>query len=201
LNDDSKIPISYNDDPADKTGHGAAATVFGATIDSGNRNFQTGQDDNFIINVSKPRKGGTADIHDQAKNERSFLEALTAKNIQHAHILKSHTGFEYKMTFYMVSECGSGILLDLVNKDECFNGANAGVDYDWVSQQFKGLAGALAEIHGSDEKGYHGFHHDIKPQNILVFSIGHAYDEQHSEALRLGFGRHDETSPFCSTSR
>jgi serine/threonine protein kinase len=161
------LPITYI---SDDIGSGAAATVREATIDPKKCDFQTEPNEVFAIKVSKPPTGpAAAAIRAQAERERDFQKALTSYNICHSHIMVSYTGFEYKDQIYVVSERGSGNILDFMTT-KYTNKTQAGIDYEWMLQQFRGLAEALKLIHGSTELPYTGFHHDIKPQNILVFA-------------------------------
>lgn len=100
--------------------------------------------------------------------ERKFLQALADNNISHPHIVTSYTGFQFRTAHYVVSERGSGNLLEFMTKYT--DGAQAGLDYDWVVRQFMGLADALSKIHGPTTKGNTGLYRNIGLDNILVFA-------------------------------
>ncbi|KAI4937137.1 uncharacterized protein J4E92_001864 [Alternaria infectoria] len=100
--------------------------------------------------------------------EREFLQALADNNISHPHIVTSYTGFQFRTGHYVVSERGSGNLLKFMPKYT--DGAQAGLDYDWVVRQFMGLTDALSKIHGPTTKGNNGLYRNIGLDNILVFA-------------------------------
>jgi len=100
--------------------------------------------------------------------ERKFLQAPANNNISHPHIVTSYTGFQFRTTHYVVSERGSGHLLKFMTKYT--DGAQAGLDYDWVVRQFMGLTDALSKIHGPTTKGNTELYRNIRLENILVFA-------------------------------
>jgi hypothetical protein len=109
-----------------------------------------------------------------AFRERNFLQALSDHNMSHPHILNSYTGFEYRETTYLLSEKAETNLLRFMTGYP--TAAAASVDGTWLRDQYTGLIGALATIHGPTN-GHTAYHHDIKPSNILVF--------KHNNALKL----------------
>jgi serine/threonine protein kinase len=85
--------------------------------------------------------------------------------------LTSYAGFEYRNITYFLSEKADTDLLRFMTENA--NAAIASVDEIWLRDQYKGLAGALAAIHGPTN-GLTAYHHDIKPSNILLFKPSNA---------------------------
>jgi serine/threonine protein kinase len=122
------------------------------------------------------------------KNELEMLNTLSEAD--HPHITAHLASWTQKKRFYMLfprAETNMGQFLRLRPHPELSN-ANVG----WLLSQLKGLADGVRRIHNLGPAGLgpdvnsppqkrkrSGFHHDLKPQNILVFSVG-GFKGQHS---------------------
>jgi hypothetical protein len=102
----------------------------------------------------------------QAYRERSFLTFLSKNNIGHDHITRFYFGFQFHGQTYLLSErANEGDLLGFTNEYSPENTPE--LNYFWFLAQLRGLAGALALLHG--QPGHFVYIHDIKLENILVF--------------------------------
>ncbi|KAH9876147.1 hypothetical protein J1614_004026 [Plenodomus biglobosus] len=106
----------------------------------------------------------------QANLEQEFLEALHMNNIRHPNITLSYCGFTFNSYYHIISERGSQTLGEIMAKE--VNKANFEDHVAWLLRESKGLAEAVALIHEPGDD-YVGFHHDINPNNILLFSDQH----------------------------
>ncbi|KAJ8132961.1 hypothetical protein O1611_g660 [Lasiodiplodia mahajangana] len=103
-------------------------------------------------------------------NERMLLEGL--RSVGHPHIIELLTSFEI--------EDRIGMFFPLATYDLHRYMCKEGLSFDdqyvsWLLNQLRGLTDALSKIHeyypDSTESGPNdgGYHHDLKPQNILFF--------------------------------
>jgi serine/threonine protein kinase len=116
----------------------------------------------FALKISKSPE--------EYKRDRDFLELLVRKDISHDHITTFYYGFKVDNCAYLLAELADSNMDSFLEahpagKDE------TGLDRPWLLSQLRGLAGALARIHGLiglDLTNPH--YHDIRPSNILVFN-------------------------------
>ena len=135
----------------------------------------------FALKVFKELGAQTeADFHSELK----VLDRLSETS--HAYLAGHLASWKHRNKFYMLFPCAETNLGNFLRFQPHPQLSNSNVR--WLLSQLKGLAEGLRHIHilgpadlGPDElvvgdaaprkrkRGHSGFHHDLKPQNILVF--------------------------------
>lgn len=118
----------------------------------------------------------------EGKLEKEFLQELKRHNVRHRHLVVCYLCFECARSLYFVMDLAKGNLDDFMKTYPLGNtntdgiaSTVSGVNIEWLLRQMHGLAGALAAIHQPSENSI-GWHHDIKPQNILYYGEeGHVW--------------------------
>ncbi|EXJ69219.1 CAMK/PKD protein kinase [Cladophialophora psammophila CBS 110553] len=110
------------------------------------------------------------------RNEVSCLQQLS--KTFHEHIMTSHASWRQGDRYFLLMTAADGNLSEFLSTKESPNLSYRNIE--WLLLQIRGLADALSVIHNAlstiygaateSEPRYTGFHHDIKPANILVFS-------------------------------
>ena len=120
--------------------------------------------DVFAVKIS--RAGRT----NQGILEKEFLEAMKKYDVDHKHLVICYTCFEYQENLYFVMPLANGHLNDFMrtHSSKGLNAPSDGSTFKWLLGQMHGLAGALESIH-KPGPGLIGWHHDVKPENILYF--------------------------------
>ncbi|KAF1951375.1 kinase-like protein [Byssothecium circinans] len=113
---------------------------------------------------SKGRRGP-----DEAKREEAFVVAMRENNVSHAHLTPCYTSFQHGESWYFIQPLADGNLEHFMKKN-FFGRATPGrrLDLQWLCGQMRGLADAVRRLHNPSTTTI-GWHHDIKPENILVF--------------------------------
>lgn len=114
----------------------------------------------------------------QGRREISVWEDIVTQ--PHPHILWFHASWSQKDQFYMLSPLAEGNLSKhLMDDDSRFDPVR---DLRWFLEQVEGLASGIDHIHNIgrkkvglqklmlERKTDYGYHHDLKPDNILIFS-------------------------------
>ncbi|KAH3917066.1 hypothetical protein HBH56_051930 [Parastagonospora nodorum] len=163
-------------------GEGAAAIVWTCRFDTMHQdNFKAGNTSIADKTLSHRLAVKVFSDHVQANRERSFVDFLEMNQIQHEHVVKFHFGFEYRGKYHLASQLAEQCLTDRFAKTE----SNIH-DRPWLRLQITGLVDALKTIHGPTN-GTTAFHHDIKPENILVFGKDDGYKLKLADFGAAGF--------------
>ncbi|KAK3197183.1 hypothetical protein GRF29_1536g926088 [Pseudopithomyces chartarum] len=128
--------------------------------------------DHFAIKISKPNRLR------EAFHEREFLSALKEHDVCHRHILSCYTCFAYDAKLHFVMDLAIGHLDNFMatRLSAEMNVPTLNSPLKWLLTQFHGLTEALNCIHKPGIT-LMGWHHDIKPENILFFETeGHGIE-------------------------
>jgi serine/threonine protein kinase len=175
-----EIPVRYGDVTL---GDGVAGKVYAARVDTSYHSFQgvradtgtTGFSQKLAIKFVENRN---AQQQRHSNAEQSFLQQMGAY-LLHPHITRTYGAFnavffthskEKISGTYFISELGSQNLSEYIVQVAV--PAPSSELQKWekgVCNQICGLADALVQIH-SPTQGKSAVHHDIKPENIIVFS-------------------------------
>lgn len=161
------LPIQYRQ--TDVLGQGVASFVYKAQIDM--------EYHNLPMTRATPNNQGLSRMfalkvfinQTHAERERQFLIDMSNR-LTHPHIARSYSGFSHNQSNYLMSELGDKELRRFMLPGAAPQNQNLG--HAWLRQQFIGLADALAQIH-RPVNGHSAYHHDIKPDNIIVFYADH----------------------------
>jgi serine/threonine protein kinase len=166
----TQIPIETN---LSKIASGVGGQVFKACIgthfhdipEPPTDSIESEYDRDFAI---KQFKSSTPADNNHMKRDVDLARWL-ALNVRHDHITESYGTFEMQLpnesdiAHFLISEFANFSLENYLRDRE-----KKRLEEAWLRTQIRGLAQALALIHGPTA-GSIGFHHDIKPANILIF--------------------------------
>jgi len=159
---ESRMPIRFDEDTV--LGQGVGGGVHPARIDI---EYYTCTPTTLAVDSADPTltapfaiKVSSEEKH--ARREVEFAHFLHTSNLRDNHITNLLAGFYFQGKTYLISELADTSLQSF------FVRSNAGFDTAWLRTQIIGLVNALARIHGPTN-GTTAYHHDIKPDNILVF--------------------------------
>jgi hypothetical protein len=168
VNEVCRLPIDYTENAQSSLGSGANATVYPATIHDGQHSFSNPihAATPFSSNIAVKVIGREAN----AIREREFLRLMARHEVNHAHFLLFYGGFRRGPRTYILSELATRTLNEFMRESYpqgCSNNNNSKPGRTWLLGQMRGLAAALNLIH-TRIPGSSAYHHDIKPDNILV---------------------------------
>ncbi|OCL10101.1 kinase-like protein [Glonium stellatum] len=168
LAEDIIIPITYNE-IEDLLGRGTVGQVFKVRLQIKNQKLSANPPPKFALKTFPPR--GIRTKHD-FENEISLLQALAYR--PHQHIVTHFASWTHGFSSYILFPLADDNLRSFLNTEPP---PQINTKFTlWLLKQLKGLAEALDRLHGphidygdSTEPVEIGFHHDLKPANILVF--------------------------------
>ncbi|ERF72822.1 hypothetical protein EPUS_04257 [Endocarpon pusillum Z07020] len=162
------LPIQYCNE-GKKIGNGAYGEVYKIRIETDHHEFRTVsegypyqyQDKCEFFALKKFRGSISAE---EFKNEAEVLKELSKQ--RHKHIVPHFASWSQDGQFSMLFPFADGNLREYWSRPPQRPEVNAQF-VTWMLAQFCGLADAVRRIHMMG-----GYHHDIKPENILYFSDG-----------------------------
>lgn len=178
LKDEVVVPLFFDKDN-DRIGEGGFGEVYKVKIDADHHSFSSEKGRFFALKIFKELGSRTAD---DFENESKTLNKLWEN--PHPHITTHLASWTQAGRFYMLFPCAEMHLGAFLRSWPSPEPDNAFVS--WLVLQMKGLADGLRRIHNSGPLGLGpdsvarnlqlpekprrtGYHHDLKPQNILAF--------------------------------
>ncbi|EXJ93444.1 serine/threonine protein kinase [Capronia coronata CBS 617.96] len=175
LEDDEVMPIMNipncsTGSKETKLGEGSYGSVTAVTIDH-SHHYLTGDPDRTFA-LKKFTDHG--DFAASFVREFSMLERLFRK--KHPHIVTHITSWTQRNVHYILYPRATRNLR--IHMKSHRSPGRSGVNVAWLLRQFNGLASGLRSIHEMTEEApgmnqnnhfVYGYHHDIKPENILLF--------------------------------
>lgn len=146
-------------------GAGQGVSVRTVRVGPGFFNDPVTQDDTNSPVLELAMKVSDTTISTQLAPEVAVLRTFTEANFADKHLVRSYAGFYCEQKHYLFSELG---VKDLENFMESHSFGERGTDMSWILEQFLGLTKLLEKIHHFSATQV-GFHHDIKPANIIIF--------------------------------
>jgi len=178
LKDKIIVPIMF-DKVQDKLGEGGFGIVYKVYIDPDHHVFSSDRNRPYALKIFK-ELGSRTEL--DFKRESETLSTLST--LPHPHITPHLASWTQDSKFYMLFPCAETHLGQFLRTRP-----NPELDNTfvlWLLQQLKGLADGVRHIHNlgpsglgpeamardprrPTKRGRTGFHHDLRPQNILVF--------------------------------
>ncbi|KAF1960380.1 kinase-like protein [Byssothecium circinans] len=170
------IPIDHEESAANWKGKGAFGEVWKVRIHPDQRSFSCGtnSENQFAMKVTQ-----------HEGREQNYHRAMAGLN--HPHLVKCLSSFILDTKYQMVYELANCDLEGFM-RDNPIASEKPELTASWLAQQLAGLAGALQVVHNpespkspnannslsvpSTNPAKTGYIHDIKPENILVFTYG-----------------------------
>ncbi|KAI8934244.1 hypothetical protein NX059_008990 [Plenodomus lindquistii] len=126
--------------------------------------------------------------------ECRILKFLANEGTIHAHLVKHYAAFHHPSptNVHIVCELVDCSLLQLIGNHPQGK-ANISLDDDWLKQQFRGVASALAIVQGS-EVFQKILHHDLTLDNILVLKLDNQTEKYRFKITGWGSGSRSQRS-------